>query len=122
MPTTGDFNLNSLQAGDILTADGARDLPEPSMGLDKAPNAQPALDLSLKLPFDEINKRLAVMDISKMKTLDPAAPMLSRNGESVVFDNVSVNYGGLEIEPVLTLKPYFEGKNRLAIKVQKIEL
>ena len=122
-----DFNLNSIKAESIVSNDTSLEIPEPAfttenLNFAKAPNVQPALDLSLKLPFKEINKRLAEMDISRVRAINPAQPILSKKNESLIFENIVIDYNGMDVEPYITLKPYFEANNKLAIKIQKIEM
>ncbi|GAB4028873.1 MAG: hypothetical protein Fur0012_02300 [Elusimicrobiota bacterium] len=117
-----NFNLERVDASTILSSS---QIEIPAIGMDeaplnRAPNLKPALDISLKLPFSEINKRLAEINPSLLKATS-SLPILSRKGDFLAFENVSVNYGGVEVEPSIFLKPYFISRNKLALKIQKIE-
>lgn len=77
--------------------------------------------MTIKLPFKTISAKIAEMQMAKIKAIDPKAPILFRQGDHIAFSNVAVGYNGFEVEPTILLKPYFEGNNKLAIKVMKIE-
>ncbi|MBU2572945.1 MAG: hypothetical protein KKH28_02565 [Elusimicrobia bacterium] len=119
------FDLNSISLADLNGADNAAAVPvpaEPVQAPTKAPNMPaPALDMSITLPFAELNKRLAEIS-DQVQALDPAAPVLSREGDYLALRNISVNINGIEAEPVILFKPWFEGKNSLAIKFLKVEV
>ncbi len=118
-----DFKAETLNASDILSASSI-DMPSFSMetvaSLDRSPNMAPALDLSLKLPFSELNKRLAAIDPAVLKP-SSNLPILYKKGDLIHFENVMIKYGGVDVEPSIALKPYFISKNKLAVKVAKIE-
>lgn len=122
----GGFNLNAVSANDLNGTDfGAAVPPAASADAlqfpDKSPNMPaPVLDMSLRLPFLELNKRLAGMP-GQVQVLDPSAPLLAREGDHLVFRNITVNMNGIEAEPVITFRPVFEGGNRLAVKFMKVE-
>jgi hypothetical protein len=122
----GDFDLNSLGVSDLKAAAQAADMnvpvPQAVAGLTKAPNLPaPALDMTIKLPFKEINKRMVGL-CDDMKVLDESVPVISRQGDHLVFTNVSINYRGIECFPVVLLKPVFDGNNRLSIKILKVDV
>ena len=56
-----------------------------------------------------------------MLPINAAAPILFRQGDHIAFSNVAVDYNGIEVEPTILIKPFFEGENKLAIKVMKVE-
>lgn len=123
----GDFNLNAVSAKDLDGADFGAAVPLPAVPAetlqlpDKSPNMPaPVLDMSLRLPFLELNERLAGMS-GQVQVLDPSAPLLAREGDHLVFRNITVNVNGIEAEPVITFRPVFEGENRLAVKFMKVE-
>ena len=122
--SASDFNLSSLSAGDLRgmefkTAPVSRPL---------APKTDPdefvGIDLSVRVPFKVIKKAVVMMAASNkdLSIIDPAAPVLERSGESLKVVNIRLNLNGIIIEPVVTLKPYFEGKDKFAILVQRVQL
>ncbi len=128
----GDFDLNSLSAADLKASQEempaaqasapVQVLPAKAPAVNKAPNMPaPVLDMTVRLPFKDISERLTGLSGAYLQVIDPSAPILSRQGDTIVFGNVTVNYNGMEVEPALFIKPFFEGDNRLAIKVMKVE-
>jgi len=123
----GDFSLNSISASDLKgSQENLQAVPVPAqpelLGLEKSPNLpSPALDMSIKLPFKSLSARLSELPGIKMQPINPGAPILFRQGDHITFSNVAVDYNGIEVEPTLLIKPTFEGNNKLAIKVMKVE-
>ena len=82
------------------------------------------LDATIRIPFGFVKKTL--LDISAknpgVRVVDASAPVLVRTGEFLKVVNLEVNAGGIMVKPVLTLKPYFEAKDKLAVKIQKVQL
>lgn len=122
----GEFDLNSVSAGDIKASREAMELdvpmPEEIVNLDRSPNQpNPLLDLTVKLPFKSLSSRLGDLPGIKMQPIDKAAPILFKQGDHIAFTNVTVNYNGIEVEPTVLIRPAFEGANKLSIKVEKVE-
>jgi len=123
----GDFNLDSIGASDLkVSREDLQAVPvtaqSEAYGMTKAPNmSAPALDMTIKLPFKALSRRVTELPGVKMKAIDPAAPILFRQGDHIAFSNVSVDYNGIEAEPTILIKPFFEGNNKLAIKVMRVE-
>ena len=123
----GDFNLNSTSVSDLRTSqENLQAVPVPVqpelLGLDKSPNLpSPVLDMSIKLPFKSLSARLSELPGIKMQPINPGAPILFRQGDHIAFSNVAVDYNGIEVEPTILIKPSFEGNNKLAIKVMRVE-
>ncbi len=121
----GGFTLEAVSVSDLRGSDNpalaAVPVPAgPFAALNKSPNLAPAMDLSVKLPYAELNKRIAGL-CDDMKVIDPAMPVLSRQGDHMVFTNVTVNFHGIDVEPTVQMKPSFEGNNRLAIRFLKVD-
>ena len=126
MSFAGDFDLSTMDSSRIAASKAvAVTAGQPVEGQQPAtrkPNlAAAALDMTIKLPFKTISAKIAEMQMAKIKAIDPKAPILFRQGDHIAFSNVAVGYNGFEVEPTILLKPYFEGNNKLAIKVMKIE-
>lgn len=121
-----DFNLNSLNVADMKASEQAVDMdvpaPEELASVTKSPNMPaPALDMTIKLPFKALSQRVAELPQARIQPIDPSAPILFRQGDHIAFSNVTVDYNGIEAEPTILIKPFFEGNNKLAIKVMKVE-
>jgi hypothetical protein len=123
----GDFNLNTLSVSDLrVSQDSLRAAPAPAqpelLAQDRSPNQPaPVLDMTIKLPFSSLSSRLKELPGIKMQPINPASPILFKQGENIAFSNVAVDYNGIEVEPTLLIKPAFEGENRLSIKVVRID-
>lgn len=123
----GDFNLDSTSLSDLKNSrEYLRAVPVPVRpelpGMNKSPSMPAAaLDMTIKLPFKSLGSRLSELPGIKMAPLDAAAPILFRQGDHIAFSNVAVDYNGIEVEPTILIKPVFEGENKLAIKVMKVE-
>ncbi len=123
----GDFDLSSISVQDLKASrESLEAVPAPAspelLGIEKSPNMPtPLLDMTIKLPFSALNSRLADLPGLKMQPIDPSSPILFNEGDHITFGNVTVNYNGLDVEPTVLIKPFFEGNNRLALKVMKVE-
>ncbi|MCX5791521.1 MAG: hypothetical protein NTY45_04775 [Elusimicrobia bacterium] len=115
----GGFALNSISAPDLKGAAA----PPPSAPLavrTKTPELALGADMSIKIPFSELNKRMVGL-AAMMKVLDQSKPVFFRQGEHIVFSNVTVDYHGVEAIPTVLMDPAFEGTNRLAIRFPKVD-
>lgn len=123
----GDFNLDSTSVSDLKTSqENLQAVPVPVqpelLGMNKSPNMPAAaLDMTIKLSFKSLSSRLSELPGIKMLPINSAAPILFRQGDHIAFSNVAVDYNGIEVEPTILIKPFFEGENKLAIKVMKVE-
>ena len=123
----GEYDLNSLSVSDLKASqENLQAIPVPDnpelLAMDRSPNqAAPVLDLTIKLPFLSLSSRLKELPGIKMRPINPAAPILFKQGENIAFSNVAVDYNGIEVEPTLIIRPAFEGENKLSLKVVKVE-
>jgi hypothetical protein len=125
----GDFDLTSLGVSDLKPAGSQETIQAVPVsvqgalsGMTKSPNLPtPALDMSIKLSFRDINKRVATIS-DDMKVIDPSAPIISRQGDHLIFTNVTVKYKGIDCEPTILLQPVFEANNRLGIRFLKVDV
>ncbi len=82
------------------------------------------LEVAVRVPFSLVKNQ--VQKMAKTNTMiaiiDPDSPVLVKSGEFLKIVNLNVNAGGIMVTPTLTLKPYFESKDHLAIKVQQVQL
>ena len=122
----GDFDLNTISVSD-LKGPGNTDMAAVPVtyaavsGLTKAPNLAPGMDMSIKLPFTDLNKRMNGL-CDDMKVIDPSLPVLAREGDHIVFTNVTVNYHGIMIAPTVLMQPKFEADNRLVMKFLRADM
>ena len=125
--SAGEFNLNSTSVSDMEgSQENLQAVPVPAApelsGMLNSPNMPAAaLDMTIKFTFKSLSSRLLELSGIKMLPINAAAPILFRQGDHIVFSNVTVDYNGIEVEPTILIKPFFEGENKLAIKVMKVE-
>ncbi|OGR95206.1 MAG: hypothetical protein A2016_03060 [Elusimicrobia bacterium GWF2_62_30] len=123
----GNFDLNTLTLSDLKASQAqpiemSLPAPEEIMGYEKSPQIPTsALDLTIKLPFKTLSQRIAEMPMAKITPLDASAPILFKQGDNIALSNINVDYNGINVEPTILIKPFFEGNNKLALKVVKIE-
>ena len=128
--SAGGFNLDSVSISDLKGSDNSAiaAVPVPGQpaayeslaGITKSPNMAPALDMSLKLPYAELNKRMVGI-CDDIKVIDQTKPVLFRQGDHIVFTNVTINFHGIDVEPTVQILPSFEANNRLAIRFPKVD-
>jgi|GEM_PF-869672 len=83
---------------------------------------------NINLPVARANIRLSykflsdsISGVDLISKADRSAPLFYKQGSNIVFKNAKINYFGIKLEPVITLRPYLEAKNRLAIKCVNID-
>jgi hypothetical protein len=116
-----DFGLEGFGAADVRSS--MADIKAPA-----APQAEAddliGVDMAVRIPFKTLKKAVTMMAASekRLTIVDAAAPVVTRAGELMKIFNLRVDVGGIIVEPTLTLKPYLEGRDRLAIRVQRVQL
>ncbi len=82
------------------------------------------IDAAIRIPYKTIKKGMGLMTEAnkQISIIDGAEPIMIRSGEFMKILNIRVNLNGIIVEPIITLKPYLEGRDKLAIKIQKIQL
>ena len=122
--SASDFNLSEISAADLRgTEFKAAPVARP-----QAPVYDPdefiGLDLSIRVPFKALKKVMAMIAASDkdFSIIDPAAPVLERSGEFFKVENIRINVNGIVVEPVVMLKAYFEGKDKIAFRVQHVQV
>ncbi|MEW5950705.1 MAG: hypothetical protein AB1637_02290 [Elusimicrobiota bacterium] len=80
-------------------------------------------DLSMRVPFAAVKKLFVSMSASdgRIKLIDDVAPILYSDGKTLTVKNLKLNINGIMAEPVLSLKPYMEAKNKMALKIEKVK-
>lgn len=116
-----DFGLEGLNASDIRST--MADIKAPA-----APQAQAddliGMDMAVRIPYKTLKKAVVMMTASNknLKIIDQNAQVVSKAGEFLKIGNLRVDVGGIIVEPTLTLKPYLEGRDKLAVRVQRVQL
>ena len=118
----GEFNSYSLSQIQAMPVDNTA-IPQPMPALTKSPNIPvSALDMTIKLPFKALSERIEKMPLAQITPLEAGAPILFKKGENIALSNINVRYNNIDVEPTILVKPFFEGNNKLALKVVKIDV
>jgi hypothetical protein len=124
LASASDFDLSSVSATDLRAAEyKAAPVAKPRKEV-QAGDDLVGLDVSIRVPFKAILKAVTDMTATDktVAVIDPAAPLLVRSGEFLILKNLRLDVGGIMMEPVVTLKPYLEATDKLAIRIQKVQL
>ncbi len=115
-----DFDLSSLNATDIKASQASIKVPAPQVEADELLG----LDMNIRVPFKMLKNSMEEMAVSekRLTIIDKSAPVIFKSGEFLKVSNIKIDQGGIVIIPTLTLKPFLEGRDKLAIRVQKIQL
>ena len=115
-----DFDLSGLNAADIRSSQADIKVPAAQMEADEVIG----VDLSIRVPFKILKKAVTMAAASEkcLTIIDPAAPVVSKSGEFLKISNITVDANGIIVQPTLTLKPFLEGRDKLAIRIQKIQV
>jgi len=115
------FDLAGMGADDIRAAQADFRAP--------APQAQPVddligLDMNIRIPYATVKKGVEQVAASekRLTLINKNAPVAFKYGEFLRIGNIKIDQGGIIVVPTLTLKPYFVGTDKLAIRVQRIQL
>lgn len=115
------FDLDGVSAADIRASQADFRGPVPA-----APAAEETIgmDLNVRIPFATVKKGVEMVAKSekRLTIVDPAAPVMFKSGEFVRVSNLKIDQGGIIVIPTLTLKPYFVGTDKVAIRVQRVAL
>ena len=118
--SASEFNLSSVSA-DNLRGIEFKAMPVPLPRVPKAAlDELMEMNLSIRIPFKAINKAMLLED--QLSIINLAAPVLQRYGDLLQVFNIRLKINGITMEPVITLKPYFEAKNKIAIRIQRVQL
>ena len=124
LATASEFNLSSISAADLRgTEFKAASVARPQAPVSDADDSI-GLDLSIRVPFKALKKVMLMVAASDkdFSIIDPAAPVIERSGEFLKVENIRANVGGIIVEPVVMLKAYFEGRDKVAIRVQHVQV
>ncbi|HBE88738.1 MAG TPA: hypothetical protein DDW67_06315 [Elusimicrobia bacterium] len=121
------FDLDSIQVPDIEGIESVSTMRAP------VPVARPVqipaeeligLTAEATIPFAAVKRGLEQVAASdpRVTITDPLLPVAIKVGDFMRLQNVHINIGGINVDPVITLKPYLAGRNSLAIRVQRVQL
>lgn len=114
------FDLAGISAADIRAS-------RPDL---QVPAARPAasgligFDLNVRVPFATFKKAvvMAAAKEPRLSVLDEKAPVAFKSGDFLKLTNIQVNQGGIIVNPTLTLKPYLASTDKLAIRIERVQL
>jgi hypothetical protein len=121
------FDLDSIQVPDIEGLDSVATMRAP------VPTSRPVqipaeeligLTAEAAIPFAAVKRGLEQVTAAdpRVRITDPLLPVAIKVGEFMRLQNVHFDIGGINVDPVITLKPYLEARNRIAIRVQRVQL
>ena len=121
------FDLDSIQVPDIEGIESVSTMRAP------VPVARPVripaeeligLTAEATIPFAAVKRGLEQVAASdpRVTITDPLLPVAIKVGEFMRLQNIHIDIGGIKVDPVITLKPYLEARNKIAIRVQRIQL
>lgn len=115
------FGLDSTRRSDLGFAPGA--FPAPVLEKSAVEDDLVSIVLGVKVPFGALRTAAEMIAVSerRLTIIDPAAPVVVRSGEFLKIVNLNVNINGITAIPTLTLKPYLEGTDRLAIRIERVQ-
>lgn len=120
--TASDFDLSGVKASGLGGRQaGVRSAPVPRA---RAADDTIGLDAAIRVPYATIKKAVVLIAASDkdITIIDPAGPVVGRSGEFLKVINLRINLNGIVLEPVVTLKPYYEKKDTLAIRVHRVQV
>jgi len=115
-----DFNLSGLDVADIKASQASVNVPAPKAASDD----MIGMDMAVRIPFKTLKKAVALVAASekRLTIIDQAAPVIFKSGEFLKISNIMVDANGITVVPTLTIKPYLEGPDRIALRIQRIQL
>jgi len=119
--SASDFGLQGFSPDDIRVSQS--DVRAPAAQLETGGDTV-GVDMNIRVPFKLLKKAAVQVAApgSGITLLDPSAPVVYKSGEFVKIGNLRVNSGGIIVEPTITLKPYLEARDRVAVKVQRVQV
>lgn len=116
-----DFGLQGFSPDDIRVSQSEVRAPAAQV---ETGGDMVGLDMNVRVPFKLLKKAAVQVAApgSGITLLDPSAPVVYKSGEFVKISNLRVNSGGIIVEPTITLKPYLEARDRVAVKVQRVQV
>jgi len=119
--SASEFDLAGLSAADIRV--GMADIKAP-VSQAQIEDDMIGMDLNIRVPFKMIKNAVTQMAATekRLTIMDKNAPVVFKSGEFLKISNIKIDQGGIIVIPTLTLKPYLEGRDKLAIKIQRIQL
>jgi len=115
-----EFDLSYLNAANIRSSQADYRAPAPKLEADELIG----MDMNIRVPFKMLKNAAVSVSVSekRLTIIDKKAPVIFKSGEFLKISNIKIDQGGIIIIPTLTMKPYLEGTDKLAIRIQRIQL
>jgi len=115
-----DFDLAALNVEDIRAIQADVKAPAPKPVADELIG----VDMNIRVPYKTLKKATLMVAASekRLTIINKDAPVIFKSGEFLKISNIHIDANGISVTPTLTLKPYLEAKDRLAVRVQRIQL
>lgn len=116
------FDLSGVSADEIRAVQA--DLRAPAASRPQAEDDMIGMDINIRIPYKTLKKGVEMVAKSepRLTIIDKNAPVAFKYGEFLRVSNIRVDQGGIIVVPTLTLKPYLEATNKLAIRIQRVQL
>lgn len=117
-----DFALSAVNAEDMRAAQ--QDLRSPVPAPRPAADELIGVDMNIRVPYKTLKNAVKMVAASekRLTIIDQNAPVVFKSGEFLKISNLHVDANGIKVVPTLTLKPFLEGPDKLAIRVQRVQL
>ena len=119
--SASDFDLSSLSAADIKASQASVKVPAaPRPPADELIG----MDMNIRVPFKMLNNSVTAMTATekRLTIINKGAPVIFKAGEFLKISNIRVDANGILVVPTLTLRPYLEGRDKLAIRIQRVQM
>lgn len=115
-----EFDLAGLDLADVRAIQADVKAPAPKPVADELIG----VDMNIRVPYKTLKRATLMVAASekRLTIINKDAPVVFKSGEFLKISNIHINANGIEVIPTLTLKPYLEAKDRLAVRVQRIQL
>lgn len=117
------FDLSGLNASDIRSAQTDFRAPAPAQQT-IAGDDLIGMDMNIRIPYATVKNGVEKVAASepRLTIIDKNAAVAFKYGEFLRVSNLKIDQGGIIVIPTLTLKPYFVGTDKFAIRVQRIQV
>jgi len=84
------------------------------------------IDLKMSVPFNVIKKAFLkaaqTREEIKLNLIEEQKPVIVRSENSLIIKNIIADIGGIIAKPVVTIEPFLESDNVIAVKIKRIKL
>ncbi len=116
-----DRGLEPLRVSDIRASRTGFSIPVPPP---VANDDLIGVSLVIRLPYKAVKRGFELMAAAnkEITIVDANAPVMSKSGDFLKIVNIQVDVNGIIVTPTIILKPYMEGRDKLAIRILRVQL